>query len=80
MARARKGRESNAPEVLLAIELSVVIADDDVERAHRRAEILRRSGADVDAAVDGDVILTSARELARELGVKVLHAHELSAA
>ena len=54
LARARKGREANSPEVLLAIELSVVIADEDVERAHRRAEILRRSGADVEAAVDGE--------------------------
>ena len=68
------------PEVLLAIELSIFVDDSDVERAHRRAEILRKTGLEVEACVDGDVIGQAARRLATQLGVRVLHAQELSAA
>jgi hypothetical protein len=80
VASARTGREPDAPELLLAIELSIFVDDSDVERAHRRAQILRKAGLEVEACVDGDVIGQAARRLATQLGVRVLHARELSAA
>lgn len=63
---------SDSPEKLLAIELSLVVDRSDVERAARRAELLRRGGLSAEAAVDGDAITSDAQQLAAELGVTVL--------
>lgn len=62
---------SESAETYLAIELSVVVDRSDVERATRRAEILRRAGIPVTAAVDGRAITTDAEQAAKELGVAV---------
>ena len=72
LAEAREGRAAASPQVYLAIELSVLVSMDDVRRANRRAELIRRAGVDVRAAVDGDAILPEARVLAQNLGVEVL--------
>jgi len=55
-----------------ALELSLVVNNGDVERAHARAAILRRHGIDALPMVDGRAITPEAEELASALGVTVL--------
>ncbi len=69
-----------SPEVLVVLELSRTVNAEDVRRAHRRAEILRRLGMTVDAAVDGETIRPDARELAEQLGVVALVVKDTQAA
>lgn len=56
-------------EVHLAVELSRLIDASDVERAHRRAEILRKVWPSTVAIVDGELITAGAKARAAELGV-----------
>ena len=67
------GRSRVAPEsdVWLAIEISSMIDRGDVERARRRAALLRRSGLKVVAAVAGKALTEGARDEARRQAVAV---------
>ncbi|MEX0784090.1 MAG: hypothetical protein WD557_15725 [Dehalococcoidia bacterium] len=67
-------------DILVVLELSLTVNSDDVRRVHRRAEILRRLGLSVDAAVDGDWIRPEAKQLADQLGVVTLVVKEPQAA
>lgn len=77
---AHDGRTTDAPEVLLAVELSVVVDQSDVMRAHRRAGLLRKTGMPTYGVVDGDMILPEAKAQALELGVVTVVQRETSAA
>ncbi|MGH2609947.1 MAG: hypothetical protein ACRDHF_12780, partial [Tepidiformaceae bacterium] len=72
IALARDASLSDEPEVVIAMELSKVVDANDVERAHRRASILGKSGVPVLALVDGESIETSAKSLAAAQGVIAL--------
>jgi hypothetical protein len=63
-------RSAGDAQVYLAAELSIVVDEADVERAERRAAILRRAGLEVIPIVDGDTILPKAASLAQEKGVR----------
>ncbi len=71
---------SASSELLVVLELSRTVNADDVRRIHRPAEILRRLGLPVEAAVDGEFIRPDARELAEQLGVVTLVVKEPQAA
>ncbi len=69
LLRGHIGKGENARDVVVAVEVSYVIDKDDVERAHRRAELLRRLGFDAIGAVGGQGSLGDAEERARKLGL-----------
>ncbi len=66
LVRGRAGRQPDAPEVWLAMEVSAVVDRHDVERAQRRAARLRQAGYRAIPTVAGEevteVALTAARE------------------
>ncbi len=63
------GKGDERREEYLAVEISWVVDVYDVERAHQRAELLRRLGYPVRAAVGGSAILDDAKARAGALGV-----------
>jgi len=65
------GKGDERREEYLAVEISWVVDVYDVERAHQRAELLRRLGYPVRAAVGGSAILDDAKARAGALGVIV---------
>lgn len=65
----RPRRDKNAEPYLILIEVSVTVDVHDVERAHRRAEILRHAGLGARACVDGDYILSDALSACERLDV-----------
>lgn len=65
---------------LLAVEVSMTIDSNDVDRAARRAEILRRVGYNAYGIVAGTRINGRVRTLAEERGVQVLLEGEEAAA
>ena len=65
------GKGDERREEYLAVEISWVVDVYDVERAHQRAELLRRLGYSVRAAVGGSAILDDAKARASALGVIV---------
>ena len=67
--RQFKGKRKEQPEVWLAIEVSSVVDREDVERAERRAEILRQAGLPVLAVAAGGNLTLGALELAQAKGV-----------
>jgi myosin heavy subunit len=67
--RQFKGKRKEQPEVWLAIEVSAVVDREDVERAERRAEILRQAGLPVLAVAAGGNLTLGALELAQAKGV-----------
>jgi hypothetical protein len=73
IGRPRHGRPG-VPEgdTVVLVEVSIVVDTDDVDRAARRAEIVRKANVPAAACVDGDVILPEARSLAKDRGVNVL--------
>jgi len=71
LMRGTTGVGPNKREELLALEVSWVIDAGDIERAHERADILRRLGYPVQAAVGGHDILESAKNRAKELNVLI---------
>lgn len=73
-------RDPESPDILVVLELSRTVNAEDVRRVHRRAEILRRLGMSVDAAVDGEAIRPDAKQLADQLGVVALVVKEPQAA
>ncbi len=72
VATAKQGKGVDAPEVMIALELSKVVDSRDVARVNARASILRRAGFEILAAVDGAAILPAAKEEASTLGVLTL--------
>ena len=76
---SRRGSPAGALSFVL-LELSLTVDERDVARASRRADIMRRAGVEVEAAVDGERIAPGAVTLARELGVTVLISKEADAA
>ena len=72
VATAKQGKGIDAPEVMIALELSKVVDSRDVNRVNARASILRRAGFEILAAVDGAAILPAAKEEASTLGVLTL--------
>ena len=73
-----KNGDDSRHEVVLAIEASTVIDGDDVDRAFRRAEILKRTGYDARAWVGGASVTTEAEDLARRNGVQLLVSEALA--
>lgn len=67
--RQPKGKRQEQPEVWLAIEVSSVVDREDVERAERRAGILRQAGLPVLAVAAGGNLTLGARQLAQVKGV-----------
>lgn len=70
--RGRLGSGPEAPDRLLALEVSQVVDTRDVQRAHDRAEILTRIGLEAIAAVGGSRVTEDAAQLAERLGVRTL--------
>jgi hypothetical protein len=65
----RVARHPEMPQVLLAIEVSSVVDRGDVERAIRRAALLRKAGYVVVPTVAGEGVTYGAREAAHAEGV-----------
>jgi outer membrane murein-binding lipoprotein Lpp len=59
-------------EVILVVEVSFVVDGFDVERAARRAALLRRAGLSAVAVAAGERVTQSARDAAQESGVGLL--------
>jgi hypothetical protein len=72
LASARRRDHPEEPELLVAVELSIVVDTNDVSRVLRRTETLRRIGLEADACVIGEAILPPANQLARERQVTLL--------
>ena len=70
--RGRLGKGADAPESLVALEVSQVVDSRDVQRAHDRAAILARFGFKTIAAVGGSRLTKDAASLAERLGVRML--------
>ncbi|MBI3945596.1 MAG: hypothetical protein HY321_06745 [Armatimonadetes bacterium] len=71
-----KGRPRHlpgAPEILLVAEVSAVVDSHDVERALRRAGLLRQAGFHAVALVGGQSATEGAAELARDRKVVLMH-------
>jgi hypothetical protein len=64
-------REAGRPETVFAVEVSKTIELNDVRRAIRRAEILRRYGFRALPVVGGQTIRQNAQKAADEGGVLV---------
>ena len=64
--------KTTGEETLLAIEVSKTVDESDVERANRRAAILRKVWPLALAAVDGEQILPAAKAMALQLGVTTI--------
>jgi chromosome segregation ATPase len=62
----------DTPEILLAMEVSAVVDRADVERAQRRAALLRKAGLPAIATVAGEEITQGGEEIARARHVFVL--------
>ena len=69
-------RETPEREVVVMLELSLVVDVGDVNRAYRRAEIVRKAGLDAQGCVDGESILPEAKTEAARLGVVLLVSKE----
>jgi hypothetical protein len=67
-----EGKGAEKRQVLLAVEISIRIEQQDVERAVKRAEILRRLGYHTVPVVAGALIDPQLEAFAREQGVRVL--------
>jgi hypothetical protein len=79
LATVRRRGHPNEPELLAAIEVSLVIDTYDVSRVLRRAEALRALGLEVDACVIGEAILPPAEQLGRERQVKLYAVRQVQA-
>ncbi|MCS6805384.1 MAG: hypothetical protein RMM98_01075 [Acidobacteriota bacterium] len=72
IVRGRPISTPEAPEVWLAVEISAVVDTNDVTRARRRAELLRRAGQRVIPVVAGERATLSAEAEARQYHVAML--------
>jgi len=73
LIRGQLGSGPDSTGVLLAVEISAVLDRGDVERAARRAEVLRVLGRPVVPVVAGEEGTLGMEELAEQLGVAILH-------
>lgn len=71
IVQGRVGRGEASQDAVVAMEVSFVIDTSDVERAHERAELLRRLGYTAFGAVGGEAVLDAAANRAKVLGVTV---------
>ncbi len=78
LVTGRPRRRPELPEVWLAVEVSSVVDLYDVERARRRAELLRRAGFRAIPAVAGEHITLGAKEEARDSGVVLIQDGRIS--
>jgi hypothetical protein len=62
----------DTPELWLAIEVSVTVDVDDVRRAQRRAELLRKAGFPAVPAVGGESVTQGAVEACRTYGALLM--------
>ena len=72
LVRGQPRRRPDAPEVWLAVEISAVVDRYDVERAQRRAALLRRAGYLAIPTVAGEDITRGADQKVREERVLTL--------
>lgn len=72
LIRARRGTGEDAPEVLVAFEVSMTVDGGDVRRAANRAALIRKAGLEAEAYAGGRHVTASATALARELGVHLV--------
>jgi hypothetical protein len=72
LVRGRPRPQPEAPEVYLAVEVSAVIDRRDVERARRRADLLRKAGYRTIPAVAGKELTQGAEDQAKEHRVPVV--------
>jgi hypothetical protein len=68
----RPRQQPAAPEIFLAVEISTVVDRDDVDRAWRRAGLLRRAGYHVVPVAAGEQATMGAERAAREQNVALL--------
>jgi hypothetical protein len=71
LARGRARRLPQSPEVWFAVEVSSVVDRGDVERARRRADLLRKAGLQAIPAVAGEQLTEGALAAAAEAPVVV---------
>jgi myosin heavy subunit len=69
VVRGQVAQQPQRPDVLLAFEISSVIDRSDVERAVRRATLLRKAGYAVIPGVAGEDITAGGRQAAEEAAV-----------
>jgi hypothetical protein len=67
-----KGKGAEARRVLLAVEISTRIEENDIARAIERAAILRKVGYDAVPVVGGSELEATVRDAAAERGVEVV--------
>jgi hypothetical protein len=72
LVRGRPRERKDAPEVYLAVEVSVVVDQEDVDRAVRRAEVLRQAGLPVIPTVAGEDVTRGGQDAAQEDHVLLL--------
>jgi hypothetical protein len=72
LVHGRVRQTTQQPEVWLAMEVSAVIDRGDVERARRRAAILRKAGLLAVPVAAGEEVTEGARQLAQRENVMVL--------
>lgn len=72
LVHGRLPHQPDAPEVWLALEVSAVVDRNDVERAQRRAALLRKAGYRVVPTVAGEEVTQGGQDAAREGNVLLL--------
>jgi hypothetical protein len=72
LVRGQARTQPDAPEVWLAIEVSAVVDRNDVDRAQRRAAILRRAGYVAVPAVAGEETTKGGEATARAANVLLI--------
>jgi hypothetical protein len=72
LVRGRATHRPDRPEVWLAVEISAVVDRDDIARAVRRAELLRRAGVAAVPVVAETSATEGAESEANSLGVAML--------
>ena len=65
LVRGRLRGAADEPEVWLAVEVSAVVNGHDVERASRRARLLRKAGFPAIPVAAGEEITEDAEDLAK---------------
>jgi anion-transporting ArsA/GET3 family ATPase len=72
IARGRPSRRPQAPQVYLAVEISGVVDRHDIERARRRANLLRKAGYRAIPVVAGEQVTLGAEDQAKDFSVPLM--------
>ena len=72
LLRGKPRQPADAPEVWLALEVSAVVDRNDVERAQRRAALLRKAGYRAIHAVAGEETTMGGEDMARDGNVLLI--------